>query len=171
MVSTGAPARGRHAFSAGPHAEGGGQCGGACSAAAAPGEHVERAYACALYRLTGKVQGALHVCRTLLLFAGHEDRQRTLVRCASVCLCVCCTKERARCRSERVHVSQMSPTRCTFLPFAMLACRFEHILSVELSKGHWLKGVFVVVTCSRPPHKLEVRSSASQSHVTPAFPL
>lgn len=34
--------------------------------------------------------------------------------------------------------------------------RFEHVLSVELSKGHWLRGVYVVVTCSKHPHKLEV---------------
>jgi hypothetical protein len=35
-------------------------------------------------------------------------------------------------------------------------CRFENILSVELSKGHWMKGVYVVINSSRSPHKLEV---------------
>lgn len=47
-----------------------------------PGEHVERSYACALYSLIGKHRGALHVCREMLLFAGHENKYRTTVRSA-----------------------------------------------------------------------------------------
>lgn len=48
-----------------------------------PGEHVARSYACALYSLIGKHRGALHVCREILLFVGHENKYRTVVRSAS----------------------------------------------------------------------------------------
>lgn len=37
------------------------------------------------------------------------------------------------------------------------ACRFEHIIGVELVRGHWRGGLYVVVTASQPPHKVEVR--------------
>lgn len=36
-------------------------------------------------------------------------------------------------------------------------CRFEHIIGVELVKRHWRGGLYVVVTSSQPPHKVEVR--------------
>lgn len=44
---------------------------------------------------------------------------------------------------------------------ASYECRFENVLSVELAKGHWLRGVHVVVTCKQNPHKLEVRLSTN----------
>lgn len=49
-----------------------------------PGEAVLRSYACALYSLLLRNhRGALHVCRSLLLFTGSEDAHRTVVRCAA----------------------------------------------------------------------------------------
>lgn len=55
-----------------------------------PGEHVERSYACALYSLVGKYRGALHVCREILLFAGYENKYRTIVRSVSASSCYLC---------------------------------------------------------------------------------
>eukprot|EP00892_Ulva_mutabilis_P012180 jgi/Ulvmu1/9334/UM050_0084.1 len=77
-----------------------------------PGEAVLRSYACALYALVRNRRGALHVCHSLLLFAGRDDTYRTVVR-------------------------------------------FEHVISVELAKGHWRGGLYVVLATSHPPHKLE----------------
>lgn len=48
-----------------------------------PGEAVLRSYACALYALLRNHRGALHVCRSLLLFSGREDANRTVLRCAA----------------------------------------------------------------------------------------
>lgn len=47
-------------------------------------------------------------------------------------------------------------------------CRFEHVVSVVLSKGHWLRGTTVVVTCSKHPHKLEVCNTSYAFFCVPA---
>lgn len=47
--------------------------------------------------------------------------------------------------------------RCVVRCDAERACRFQDIVGVELVKGHWRGGLYVVVTASQPPHKVEVR--------------
>lgn len=59
-----------------------------------PGEAVLRSYACALYSLLRNHRGALHVCRSLLLFSGHEDAHRTIIWCA---LCPSCVNLLSSC--------------------------------------------------------------------------